>query len=197
MNDRTRALSVVLTLAALVVTGACNSPEAGKASGALPPEAVKLHLTLQGADPAFVQQLEGAVGFSDLDRLVQHLIQLLHTERDPKRRAQAALCLGSLAPNSVEPLTRALSDPDPDVAMYAAGAFVKVGPPGRQAIPELIKALHHDNWNVRFFAAEALGAMGPDPQSELALTDAEHDANPAVGKAATEALQRIGRGTSP
>ncbi|HVR38445.1 MAG TPA: HEAT repeat domain-containing protein [Thermoanaerobaculia bacterium] len=184
----------ILVLALLLSAIGCNAPEdvpRSDTSPTLNADMLRLHLLIQGADPAFVKELDRTPGFANVDRVVDRLIQMLHTDPDAKRKAQASACLGALSPNSIRPLVQALDSKDGDVAMYAAGAFVKMGPNGRQAVPALIKALNHEQWAVRAFAAKALGAIGPDLRSKAALNKSLSDSNPFVQKAAADALQKI------
>lgn len=176
-------------MAALVFLAACNESEPPAGSGV-----IKLHLAIQGVDPEFVQQLDASIGFDSIDRLVKHLVQMLRVDSDPKRKAQASLCLGALYPNSVDPLIEAIRSETDEVAMYAAGAFARMGSNGKKAIPDLVGALARKEWNVRLFAARALGEMGPDERSKAALEKIVNDSseNPLVKKEASDALQKIG-----
>lgn len=196
MRRRLQELSKGITIAALVFLVTCNKSEVPTDSGVAPmsPDVIKVHLAIQGVDPEFVNQLDAAVGFDSIDRVVKRLLQILRTDRDPKRKAQASLCLGALYPNSVDPLIEAVRSENGDVAMYAAGAFAKMGSNGNKAIPELIGALARKEWNVRLFAARALGEMGPDARSKAALEKIVNDSseNPLVKKEASDALRKIG-----
>jgi HEAT repeat protein len=67
-----------------------------------------------------------------------------------------------------------------------------VGPPAKEAVPELIKALADKSARVRLLAARALGNIGPDAKAALpALTKAEDDNDTNVRQLAKAALAQI------
>ena len=65
-----------------------------------------------------------------------------------------------------------------------------IGPEAVESIPELFKALEHEQWHVRNGAAYALGAIGASDavdQLRLLLQDEE----PVVIETALDALKRL------
>ena len=77
------------------------------------------------------------------------------------------------------------------VAGYASLAMVEMG---TTAVPLLTDILDDENADIRAWAAWVLGQIGPE--AAIASNKLEHllnDANEDVVKAATEALQSIGR----
>ena len=57
-------------------------------------------------------------------------------------------------------LSKALSDPDPEVRDLASVALGSIGPKAASAVPDLVHALSDPVDYVRAPAADALGAMG-------------------------------------
>ena len=79
-------------------------------------------------------------------------------------------------------------------ATGAASALRLLGPGGERAVPELVKALEHEDVELRRVAASALGAIGA-AASELALPAlirALEDDGFLVGSEAASALARMG-----
>jgi HEAT repeat protein len=67
-----------------------------------------------------------------------------------------------------------------------------MGPTAVWAVPTLVELLGNPLPQVRVLAANDLGHIGPGANSALpALRDAIQDSNPAVKRAAEEALKRI------
>jgi HEAT repeat protein len=91
---------------------------------------------------------------------VEPLIRCLQTDPYPAAREIAAQGLGYLGDvRAAQPLAAALRDPDKYVRRRAAAALVTV--PAQSVLAELSAALAQDKaWEVRRFAAEALGWVG-------------------------------------
>src|SRR5262245_60893501 len=61
-----------------------------------------------------------------------------------------------------------LRDPQFKERRSAAASFATMDPPtAKEGLAELIEALHDDDAQVRYFAAEALGRIGADARSAL------------------------------
>lgn len=151
-----------------------------------------------------------------IDDVIGPLAEALTGAPDSAVRAFAALTLGQSAhPGAVEPLVRALADPDKQVRAIASKALVRLG---TIAVTPLIASLKTESWVVRYRAAEALGEIGdsrvpaalssclsdkkdhvrymaakglskqPDPSTEDALVRLLDDENPYVRRAAAGAL---------
>jgi HEAT repeat protein len=84
------------------------------------------------------------------------LVGLISTE-DVIRRNAALEALTKQGRRSVPALVRALSDPDPDVVMFAASTLGKTR--DATAIPHLTRILRHADINVIQAAVESLGAL--------------------------------------
>ena len=104
-----------------------------------------------------------------------------HFVRDPRQEALDIL-LALLRENHIE-------------AMEAVG---QIGPEARAAIPLLIKAMKHEWWDTRSYAARALGRIGVGNESVLkALRIALKDKNSQVRLEAAIALTHINRSEAP
>ncbi len=107
-------------------------------------------------------------------------------------RSNAANCLGEIGPRAKEALpalVEALQRPDSREYDRVVFAVRNIGP-GPEAVPGLITALTAKDRMTRQMAAEALGKIGPPAQAAVpALREAV--ANKSIGKAGTEALQKI------
>jgi HEAT repeat protein len=84
------------------------------------------------------------------------LVDLISTE-DAVRRNAAMEALTKAGQRSVPALVQALSDPDPEVVMFAASTLGKTLDPS--AIPHLARILSHPDVNVCQAAIESLGAL--------------------------------------
>lgn len=101
----------------------------------------------------------------------------------PEVRDGATDALAELGRVAVPELRELLLDDDPLIRSAALIAFTKIGPPGRDAVPDLIGILNEDYFedgsvyvSNRMMAISALAAIGPDAmdaQAELSrlLTD--------------------------
>ncbi len=110
-------------------------------------------------------------------------------------RAGAAKALGENGgARAVEPLIEALEDDDGDVRSSAAWAL---GTIGKAAVEPLIKELEYEDsstphpWEVRMYAARALGKIG-DGRAVEPLITALGDEDEYVCDAAKEALRKLG-----
>jgi HEAT repeat protein len=84
------------------------------------------------------------------------LVHLISTESAARRNA-ALEALGKAGRRSVPALVRALSDPDPEVVMFAASTLGKTL--DQSAVPHLARLLAHPDVNVCQAAIESLGAL--------------------------------------
>jgi HEAT repeat protein len=84
------------------------------------------------------------------------LVRLISTE-DAVRRNAALEALTKAGHRGVPALVRALSDPDPEVVMFAASTLGKTR--DRSAVPHLERLLGHPDVNVCQAAIESLGAL--------------------------------------
>jgi hypothetical protein len=108
-------------------------------------------------DPAAREVAIRSLGKSSNPRAVAPLVALLG-DRDRASREHAVRALGSLGPIAVEPLIRALADPDWHVRTGATVALRIIGD-GR-AIEPLIRTMSDGNRFVRREAAKSLGRIG-------------------------------------
>lgn len=83
-----------------------------------------------------------------------------------------------------------LTDPDPTTRRRAAEYLTTIGPPTRDALPELIRALNDPDARVRVASAVALGKIDPKAASDALTRAAQTDADTAVQNAARAALDR-------
>ena len=80
----------------------------------------------------------------------------------------------------------------PALRLVCVQALAMVGPPAKDAVPELIKALGDSTPRIRMTAARALGNIGPQAKAaEAALTKAQEDADPNVQNIAKAALVQL------
>jgi HEAT repeat protein len=97
------------------------------------------------------------------------LIRLL-AEKRPKPDeispvAGAAFCiLPTMSPESIGPLTQALSSPSKQVRQLAASALSRIGTNANAAIPILEVWLHDEQLSKRLQAAYVLGKIGGNPR---------------------------------
>ncbi|MBN1568775.1 MAG: HEAT repeat domain-containing protein [Acidobacteria bacterium] len=107
---------------------------------------------------------------------------------DEKHRA--AIALGKTGnPRAVEPLIKALADPDTFVRSFAAVSLGNLK--DARAVEPLIKALGDENQRVRRSAVEALGSLR-DPKALEALLKLLNDENVLVRRSAAQALGNLG-----
>lgn len=116
---------------------------------------------------------------------------LLRALRDPdiKVRAQAAKALGEIGDLSVDPVVTLLNDPDWKIRYRAAEALGMTG--SKKAVPFLITALDDQKDHVRYIAAKAIGETGSG-NAEAALIARLTDENEFVRRSAATALGKTG-----
>ena len=85
------------------------------------------------------------------------LLAIREEHRDPGVLNSALQVLALSGVDAVAPLTELLSDPDPDIRIYASHALGDQRDP--RAVHELVGALDDENANVRYHAIEALGRL--------------------------------------
>ena len=100
------------------------------------------------------------------DAAVPGLARALGDSLHAHTREHAASLLGyasaAAAPQAVPPLAAALAhDPDAGVRVAAATALGQLGPPARDAVPTLRRALEDPGASVRAAARDALGRVAP------------------------------------
>jgi HEAT repeat protein len=113
--------------------------------------------------------------------------------KDVRRRRHAAFVLrecGAQGRGSIEPLIRALGDPDELVRSLACDSIVEMGP---EAIPALTQATHHRSAVVRAEAIDALARLRPSSGSALArIIEALEDRDMQVCESALAAVRKFG-----
>ena len=67
----------------------------------------------------------------------------------------------------------------------------KIDPVAEDVVPALIAALKYDNWQVREYAATALGQLGPEAKEAVPTLRALKNKDTMVEDAANEALKKI------
>ena len=126
----------------------------------------------------------------------QHLLSELR-ERDPGVRQSAIRELGAMDADGVTALALAIADSGPGGNTPiswndAASALQNLGP---EAIPALTKAMRHDNYQVKKFAAVGFGKVGAP--AIPALTAALKDRNKDVRSSAAFAFSVMGPEAKP
>ena len=139
-------------------------------------------------DPAAREVAIRSLGKSGDPRAVAPLVMLLG-DGDRGTREQTVRALGSLGKVAVEPLLRALGDPDWHVRTGAAVALRIIG--DERAIEPLIRALGDKNRFVRREAAKSLGRIG-DTRVVEPLIRVLQDQDTGVRGRAVIALGRLG-----
>ncbi len=108
----------------------------------------------------------------------QHLLSKLR-ERDQEVRQSAIQELGNMGADGVTALALAIANSGPggDTPIFwrdAASALQNLGP---EAIPALTKAMRHDNYQVKTFAAVGLGKVGAPAIPALTVALKDRDKN--------------------
>jgi HEAT repeat protein len=128
---------------------------------------------------------------------VPALMAELHREEEGPFRLELAGAAVRIAPDRAGPamkvLRAALRGPKSDWEHEALGVLERLGPLGREALPELTPLLRSDSPHTVAHAARVLGGIGPAarpavPQLRGLLKHTE----PQVRRAADEALRKIG-----
>jgi HEAT repeat protein len=116
---------------------------------------------------------------------------LIRALRDPEKkvRAQAVTALGEIGDPSVDSLTLLMNDPDWKVRYRAAEALGIIR--SKKAVPFLITALDDQKDHVRYMAAKSLGMTGSGI-AEQALIARLGDENEFVRRSAATALGKSG-----
>jgi HEAT repeat protein len=87
---------------------------------------------------------------------------------------------------------------DSEIRWNAARTLGKIGPPAKEAAPQLIAALNDPDALVREHAAESLGDIGPQAQDTIpALVKALHDPDVRVRRDAVRSLGQMGPEAKP
>lgn len=111
------------------------------------------------------------------------------TNRSDSAAQCAALAAASFGLPAVPHLIKALAQQDPNESDWTTLGLSEVGP---LAVPDLTEALAHENWFVRWGAAEALGQIGIRATSAgSALIPLLSDEMPEVRATAANSLQRM------
>lgn len=191
------------------IIDALSSPEASVRKAAalalakidpLPRTAITgLRKVLNDGDPAV--RLAGAaalraLGSEESIPAVKSLQGLL-TQDEPKLRRDAAAALGQFgapAKSALPVLTGMVKDPDAGVRSAAAWSVARItaASANREAMSVMVAALKDEDPRARLDAIRFLSAVGPDAREVItALTDARHDEDDDVRRAAAEALAKI------
>jgi HEAT repeat protein len=67
----------------------------------------------------------------------------------------------------VKSLQPDLHSRDPRIRREAVGVLVRMGPDGKDAVPDLIALLNDDDEETRKLAARALGRIGPEAAAAI------------------------------
>lgn len=112
---------------------------------------------------------------------------------DPQVRQYAAMLLGQLRePEGIDPLLRALRDPEKKVRAQAVTALAEIGDP---SVDSLTLLMNDPDWKVRYRAAEALGIIRSKKAVPFLIT-ALDDQKDHVRYMAAKALGTTGFGTA-
>ncbi len=104
--------------------------------------------------------------------------------------AQIVFQVGPSVPEEI--ITRLKTEDSPGVRLACLQVLAMVGPPAKDALKELVKALDDPAPRARMTAARALGNIGPDAKAaEKALTKATEDGDANVQQIAKAALEQI------
>ena len=95
----------------------------------------------------------------------------------------AAEALSQIGPQVVKSLQPDLHSRDPRIRREAVGVLVRMGPDGKDAVPDLIALLDDEDEETRKLAARALGRIGPDATAAI----------PALKKMLLEPLPAVPR----
>jgi HEAT repeat protein len=120
------------------------------------------------------------------------MIKLLRGN-DTTVHGPAAQIVFQVGPEAVGDIVALLKNKDaPALRLVCLQTLAMVGPPAKQAVPELIEALGDAAPRARMTAARALGNIGPDAKAALAaLEKAAKDEDVNVKQVAAAALLQI------
>jgi HEAT repeat protein len=131
---------------------------------------------------------------ADAHQAIPALISVLD-DKSLQIAEQASHALSRIGPASVPKLIPVLKHPRATVRALAAGALAEMGPPAREACPQLIEALRGErDAMVRKRVIEALGKVRPSADTVVsALSHALKDEDSGVRAKAAEGLGRSPR----
>jgi len=125
---------------------------------------------------------------------VPKLQEMLAKEKDPAAKASLILALGAMGPlakDSLDDLTKYMSDPNEEVKKAAIASLEKIG---KDSVPALLKLLESKEAPIRVGAILALGEAGV--QAKVAMPTLADlivkDADATVRRSALVALKSIG-----
>ena len=149
---------------------------------------------LDDADDSVVGQAMATLNVvgGDAKMLFPAMVRVLRRE-DTKLHASASQVIFQVGPDAVDEIISLLTkEKAPGIRLACLQTLAMVGPRGKDALGELIKALDDPSPRARMTAARALGNIGPDAKpAQDALTKAEKDADGNVQKIAQAALAQI------
>jgi len=91
----------------------------------------------------------------NIEHAREQIVRSMKPGNDPQLRQYGSLLLGQLKDSGgIDPLIRALRDPDKKVRAQAARSLGVIGDP---SVASLISLMDDPDWRVRYRAAEALG----------------------------------------
>jgi len=129
----------------------------------------------------------------NIENAREDIVRSTQPGNDPQVRQYATLLLGQLRESEgIDPLLRALRDPDKKVRDQAAKALGEIGGP---SVDSLISLLEDPDWKVRYRAAEALGIIGSE-SAVLFLVNALDDPKDHVRYMAAKAIGETGSGST-
>ncbi|SPE56613.1 conserved exported hypothetical protein [Verrucomicrobia bacterium] len=135
---------------------------------------IKSRLISMGTEPKPSYRSLGITALQELGPAGQAAIPTLILMLGDKKRkpgqvseiaGAAYLVLPKMSPESIQPLTAALSSQDLQVYALAAGALSCIGPAARDAIPVLERKLMDKAPVVRVSAAVTIGKLGRNPEA--------------------------------
>jgi HEAT repeat protein len=102
-------------------------------------------------------------------------------------------CSENAGRRSVADLIHDLTHPDENVRVGAAAGLTNFSPSeAREAVPALVEALRDKSPQVRVYAADTLGYLGPEARAAVPkLKDLLRDPDEAVREGAAAALKKI------
>jgi HEAT repeat protein len=161
-----------------------------------PPQAVPA--LSEGLDDNYLQvrrnvvQALGNYG-KDARPAIPKIIAALNSESDRSMRSACIYALRNIDPRDPEVINAFLQVfDDSSIGDSVIGYLHDVGPGGVKAIPKLLEVLRDSRSHRRFYAARALGSMGPAASSAVdALKQALSTSDPNTRRYIEEALKKI------
>ena len=173
--------------------------DAARALGRMGPAAEEAVPSLRkaiGDEPLVAIWAQYAIAeITDTDEPYVSAIAAYLRNEDDDLRGHAAAALGEMGPRAVKALPELMrtitEDKNPNVRFNAGLAVPKMK---AKAVPALIEALKDPRDQIRRYAAQALGNIGPDAYPALAaLKEVEaKDTDPVTRDAAKWAVSKIG-----